>query len=70
METNQKKGVSKGVFTGAVVVLLLLNSITLYFYMNTRNEKADVTTQKTALQQQFNDLTSTFNQKTENPRWM
>lgn len=65
METNQKKGVSKGVFTGAVVVLLLLNSVTLYFYMNTRNEKADVTTQKTALQQQFNDLTSTFNQKTE-----
>lgn len=65
METNQKKGVSKGVFTGAVVVLLLLNSLTLYFYMNTRNEKADVTTQKTALQQQFNDLTSTFNQKTE-----
>ncbi|HRG90399.1 MAG TPA: hypothetical protein PLW44_15350 [Chitinophagales bacterium] len=65
METNQKKGVSKGVFTGAVVVLLLLNSLTLYFYMNTRSEKADVTTQKTALQKQFNDLTSTFNLKSE-----
>lgn len=65
METNQKQGVSKGVFTGAVVVLLLLNSLTLYFYMNTRSEKADVTTQKTALQKQFNDLTSTFNLKSE-----
>jgi predicted RNase H-like nuclease (RuvC/YqgF family) len=65
METNQKKGISKGVFTGAVVVLLLLNSVTLYFYMNTRSEKADVTTQKTALQQQFNDLTATFNQKSD-----
>ena len=65
METNQKQGVSKGVFTGTVVVLLLLNSLTLYFYMNTRSEKADVTTQKTALQKQFNDLTSTFNLKSE-----
>lgn len=65
METNQKKGISKGVFTGAVVVLLLLNSVTLYFYMNTRSQKADVTTQKTALQKQFNDLTATFNQKSD-----
>lgn len=66
METNQKSGtVSKRMFAGTVIVLLLLNSLTLYFYMNTRHEKADVTVQKTALERQFHDLSDTFTLRSE-----
>lgn len=66
METNEKSGkVTKRAFAGTVIVLLLLNSLTLYFYMNTRHEKADVTTQKTALEQQFHNLSDTFTLRSE-----
>lgn len=63
METNQQKSVSKRAFTATVIVLLLLNGATLYFYMDSQNQKQSVTTQKTALQSQFKDLSDTYNAK-------
>jgi uncharacterized coiled-coil protein SlyX len=66
METNQKSGtVSKRVFASTVVVLLLLNSLTLYFLLDTRHQKADLGTQKTALERQFHDLSETLTLKSE-----
>ncbi len=63
METNEKSTVSKKAFTATVIVLLLLNGATLYFYMDSRNQKQTVTSEKTALQSQFNDLSDTYNAK-------
>ncbi len=64
METNQNSGtVSKRTFASTVVVLLLLNSLTLYFLLDTRHQKADLGTQKTALERQFHDLSDTLTMK-------
>lgn len=63
METNEKSSVSKRAFTATVIVLLLLNGATLYLYMDSRNQKQTVTSEKTALQTQFKDLSDTYNAK-------
>jgi len=65
METNQKATVSKRVFVSTVIVLLLLNTLTLYFLMDTRHQKIDVTTEKVALERQFHDLSDTFTLRSE-----
>jgi len=66
METNQKSGtVSKRTFASTVIVLLLLNSLTLYFLLDTRHQKMDLGTQKTALEHQFHDLSDTLSLKSE-----
>jgi len=66
METNQKSGtVSKRTFVTTVIVLLLLNSMTLYFLLDTRHQKADLGTQKTALERQFHDLSDTLTLKSD-----
>lgn len=63
METNQKKTVSKRAFAATIVVLMLLNGVTLYLYLDSRDQKQTVTSQKTALQSQFQNLSDTYNQK-------
>ena len=61
METNANGAVNKRGFISAIVVLLLMNSFTLYLFLNENNQKTDLTAQKVELQHQFKDLSETLN---------
>ncbi len=61
METNQNGAVNKKGYISAIVVLLLINSFTLYMFFSERTVKTDLTSQKIELQHQFRDLSDTLN---------
>lgn len=60
METNQSGAGRKKLFISAIVALLLINGVTLYFLFSENHEKNDVTTQKVALQENFKNLSDTL----------
>ena len=59
MENNQEGG-NKKLYLAIIAILLLLNCGTLYMYLTTNKEKADVITQKDDLQKEFNSLNDTL----------
>lgn len=66
METNQTGAEGKKkLYIGAIVVLLLINTVTLYFLFSENKEKTDLTTQQTALQADFRSLTDTLSVKND-----
>ncbi len=60
METNTKKAVSKKSYLSAIVVLLLLNSASIYMLFHEKNKREDLGFQKTALEQDFRMLNDTL----------
>lgn len=66
MENNEKGTVSKQVYFATIVLLILINCGSLYFLYTTSAEKADVSTQKLALEKDFKNLSDTLDlRKTE-----
>lgn len=65
METNQD-GAGSGrrkLYISAIVALLLINSVSLYFLFSENREKTDVMTEKMALQNNFKSLSDTLDAK-------
>jgi len=64
METNQNGAeTSSGkrkLYVSAIVALLLINSVSLYFLFSENREKTDVTSEKMALQSNFKNLSDTL----------
>lgn len=60
METNQSGAVNNRVQVGIIIVLLLMNSFTLYELFSESEKKTDITSQKTALEHQFKNLSDTL----------
>lgn len=60
MENNQSRAVDKKVYFSIIVVLLLLNSFTIYQLFNVGKQKTDVTLQKAFLEHEFSDLSDTL----------
>ena len=64
METNQTGAEGKKkLYIGAIVVLLLINTVTLYFLFSENKEKTDLSSQQTALQANFHSLSDTLSVK-------
>ena len=65
METNQNgAGESKKkLYISALVALLLINSVSLYFLFSENKEKTDITTEQVALQSNFKSLSDTLDAK-------
>lgn len=64
METNQTGAESKKkLYIGAIVVLMLINTVTLYFLFSENKAKEDLSSQTLSLQAQFNSLTDTLGVK-------
>ena len=63
METNQSSSGRKKLYISAIIALLLINSVTLYFLFSENHEKMDVTSQKTALESNFRSLSDTLDAK-------
>jgi hypothetical protein len=61
MEANHEEGaVKKKLYISAIVALLLINSVTLYFMFSENQEKSDVNAQRIALQENFKSLSDTL----------
>lgn len=63
METNEKKATNKKMFIGAIIALLLLNGVTGYLLFSEKDQRVTVTSQKTALEQEFRNLSDTLDNK-------
>jgi len=63
MENNQQGDGNKKIYLAIIALLLITNSITLYLFFTTNKEKADVTTQKVALESDFKNLNDTLDAK-------
>lgn len=63
METNETKGKNKKMFIGAIIALLLLNGVTGYLLFSEKDQRVTVTSQKTALEQEFRNLSDTLDGK-------
>ena len=64
MESKPTTGaVNKKVYIGAIVALLLINVFTIYLYESTDKDRSEITTQKTALQNDFKNLSDTLDVK-------
>ena len=65
METNQNgAGESrKKLYISAIVALLLINSVSLYFLFSENRDKTEVTTEKMALQNNFKSLSDSLDAK-------
>lgn len=63
METNEKKaGTVKYLFIGAIVVLLLVNAFTFFSYLSEKTVNDDMNTELVSLEQEFNSLSTAFEQ--------
>ena len=56
METNETGTVNKKIFIAVIVAMLLINSVTMYFMFSEKQDKNEVTAQKTELQQNYTKL--------------
>ncbi len=65
METNQSGAVNKKVYFSIIVMLLLINTFTVYMYFNEKGTTTNLTSQKLELQYQFRDLSDTLNLRSE-----
>ena len=65
METNQSGAVNKKVYFSIIVVLLLINTFTVYMYFNEKGTTTNLTSQKLELQYQFRDLSDTLNMRSQ-----
>jgi hypothetical protein len=66
METNQNGAEGrKKLYIGAIVVLMLINTVTLYFLFSENKEKTDLTSQQMSLQADFRSLTDTLSVKND-----
>jgi hypothetical protein len=65
METNQQEtgGARKKLYISAIIALLLINSVTLYFLFSENHDKMDLTAQKTALETNFKNLSDSLDAK-------
>lgn len=64
METNQSGTAGmKKIFVAAMIAMLLINGVTLYFLFNEKQEKQVVTEQKTSLEQDFKTVSDTLDAK-------
>ncbi len=63
METNETRGKNKKIFIGAIIALLLLNGVTGYLLFSEKDQRVTVTSQKTALEQEFRNLSDTLDGK-------
>ena len=65
METNQHGADTgkKKLYISAIVALLLINSVSLYFLFSENRDKTDVISEKTALQNNFKSLSDTLDAK-------
>jgi len=63
METNQNGAGRKKLYISAIIALLLINSVTLYFLFSENHEKNDINTEKIALQNNFHNLSDTLDAK-------
>jgi hypothetical protein len=65
METNQTGAGAgrKKLYLSAIIALLLINGVTLYFLFSENHERMDITDQKTALESNFRSLSDTLDAK-------
>jgi len=64
METNQTGAESKKkLYIGAIVVLMLINTVTLYFLFSENKAKEDLSSQTSSLQADFRSLSDTLSVK-------
>ena len=63
METNQNGAGRKKLYISAIVALLLINSVSLYFLFSENHEKTDIISEKTALQNNFKSLSDSLDAK-------
>ncbi len=63
METNQNGAGRKKLYISAIVALLLINSVSLYFLFSENREKTDVVSEKMALQNNFKSLSDSLDAK-------
>jgi peptidoglycan hydrolase CwlO-like protein len=63
METNESGAGRKKMYISAIIALLLINSVTLYFLFSENHEKTDLSTQKTALESNFKNLSDSLDSK-------
>lgn len=68
METNDQNTVQsteskRKLYIGVIIVLLLINTVTLYFLFSENKEKTDLTSQQISLQANFNSLTDSLSVK-------
>ncbi|HWB63938.1 MAG TPA: hypothetical protein VG603_10535 [Chitinophagales bacterium] len=63
METNQTNTGAKKVFIATVIALLLLNGVTMYFLFSEKQEKTEVVTQKTSLEQDYHSVSDSLEAK-------
>ena len=63
METNEKKANNKKIFIGAIIALLLLNGVTGYLLFSEKDQRVTVTSQKTALETEFRNLSDSLDYK-------
>ena len=63
METNQNGAGRKKLYISAIVALLLINSVSLYFLFSENHEKTDVISEKMALQNNFKSLSDSLDAK-------
>jgi len=62
-ERNDRRAVNKKAYIATIVVLLLINSITLFLLFSEKTQMRDLGGQKTALEQQFHSLSDTLDAK-------
>jgi hypothetical protein len=63
METNESGAGRKKMYISAIVALLLINCVTLYFLFSENHEKTDISSQKTALETNFKNLSDSLDAK-------
>ncbi|HWB63210.1 MAG TPA: hypothetical protein VG603_06870 [Chitinophagales bacterium] len=63
MESNQNGAGRKKLYISAIIALLLINGVTLYFLFSENTEKTDLSTQKTALEMNFKNLSDSLDAK-------
>src|ERR1039457_6964508 len=63
METNQSGARMKKLFISAMIAMLLINSVILYFLFNEKHEKQVVIEQKTSLEQDYKSVSDTLDAK-------
>ncbi len=63
METNTEKAGSKRAYISAIVVLLLLNTASIYMLFNEKDKGEDLSIQKTALERDFRMLNDTLDNR-------
>jgi cell division protein FtsB len=65
METNQNGAGMKKIFISALVAMLLINGVTLYFLFNEKQEKQVITEQKVSLDADYKAVSDTLDAKKE-----